>query len=1078
VGRSGGGKSEARVAMEASQPFSDSDATSSSLCHPGAVAATAAGQTVAAAEVAALSRLSEQLGSLLRSPGLSFCSDARITVRSSGGEPPRVVPVHRCLLAARSPFFRDKFAGGAAALELGEMVDGFEVGCEALEAVLQYIYTGRLEELPRGVAECVDEGCCRHEACWPAVHFMLQVLHAASTFEINELVSLFQRQLLSILQKVATDDILTILLVANLNNNLCQRLLTKCIGMVAQSDIDYVALKKKLPPDIVEQIMQSRSNFGLDGQESLEFPDKHVKSIYGALDSDDIELVKLLLGEGGTTLDNAKALHYAVAYCDSKITKELLSLGLADVNGRDHRHYTVLHSAAMRKEPEIIMSLLTMGARPFDHTSDGRTALQISKRLTRSTDYYRSTEQGKPSPRERLCIEMLEQAEMRDSFTEVTSVPVEMINDNLQERLLYLESRVWLAESLFPTEAKAAMNNANVDGTLKFKSSCLTHLISGNKRSAEDVVKASFKMTEEDFSRMEALTKTEIMRQASSSLLSSFQNNLLFPFNQKCCKSWLPEEKGSTSMGLSFSVLLWNWFAAAGSISLGEKEAHRILRSLSFGRSNSSNRMVSGACDDAETERSLSFRNWEPATPKLDASVPIGEQAADDDVTLQPSCLKVPVNFAVPHVKLPQQLVELSSPRPSSELDAAATKLQKVYKSYRTRRNLADCAVVVEELWWKAVDFASLKHSSILFFDVEKPEPAVSKWARAKRRAARVGKGLSKDEKAQKLALQHWLEAIDPRHRYGHNLHLYYDVWSGSESTQPFFFWLDVGDGREVNLERCPRSKLQKQCISYLGPREREAYEVIVQNGKLVYRQSEMPVNTTEGCKWIFVLSTSRALYVGQKNKGTFQHSSFLAGGATTAAGRLVAKEGIIQAIWPYSGHYLPTEDNFREFISFLGDNHVDLTSVQKCSVDDDEFPAHKKDDDVEVADEAAAAAVEEKAKREDEIQNEEPKEQSDASREKAAMAFDLGRRLSCRWTTGAGARIGCVRDYPADLQSKALEQVNLSPRVVASPAANKVPVPVPIPSPRPSPRLRLSPRLQYMGIPTPRTVLLTLPKP
>jgi hypothetical protein len=85
-----------------------------------------------------------------------------------------------------------------------------------------------------------------------------------------------------------------------------------------------------------------------------------------------------------------------------------------------------------------------------------------------------------------------------------------------------------------------------------------------------------------------------------------------------------------------------------------------------------------------------------------------------------------------------------------------------------------------------------------------------------------VGKGLSKDEKAQKLALQHWLEAvlivliaflvyplfneikkihhqcfffwfthekIDPRHRYGHNLHFYYDSWLHCESKQPFFYW-------------------------------------------------------------------------------------------------------------------------------------------------------------------------------------------------------------------------------------------------------------------------------------------------
>ena len=77
--------------------------------------------------------------------------------------------------------------------------------------------------------------------------------------------------------------------------------------------------------------------------------------------------------------------------------------------------------------------------------------------------------------------------------------------------------------------------------------------------------------------------------------------------------------------------------------------------------------------------------------------------------------------------------------------------------------------------------------------------------------------------------------------------------------------------------------------------KEREAYEVIVENGKLLYRDSGVFVETTDGSKWIFVLSTTRSLYVGQKRKGVFQHSSFLSGGATTAAGRLVAHDGVLE---------------------------------------------------------------------------------------------------------------------------------------------------------------------------------------
>ena len=130
-----------------------------------------------------------------------------------------------------------------------------------------------------------------------------------------------------------------------------------------------------------------------------------------------------------------------------------------------------------------------------------------------------------------------------------------------------------------------------------------------------------------------------------------------------------------------------------------------------------------------------------------------------------------------------------------------------------------------------------------------------------------------------------------------------------------------------------------------------------MESGKLVYKKSGMHVNTIEGSKWIFVLSTSRSLYVGKKKKCVFQHSSFLSGGAITAAGRLVASQGVLevhmvqckhqytnyfsldsfmlnasvllQAVWPYSGHYLPTEHNFKELIIFLEEHNVDLTNVK-----------------------------------------------------------------------------------------------------------------------------------------------------
>ncbi|GMH20188.1 hypothetical protein Nepgr_022029 [Nepenthes gracilis] len=378
----------------------------------------------------------------------------------------RLVHAHRCILAARSLFFRKFFcgqdqpagldsssAGSSSRMTMGvgpgsprpgipQVIPVNSVGYEVFMLLLQFLYSGQVSIVPQKHEprpNCGERGCW-HTHCSSAVDLALDTLSAARSFGVEQLALLTQKQLTSMVEKAAIEDVMKVLIASRKQD--VPQLWTTCSHLIANSGLSPEVLAKHLPFDVVAKIDELRlkssltrrflmplhhyHHHDLTGSAASDLADEKIRRMRRALDSSDVELVKLMVMGEGLNLDEVLALHYAVQNCTREVVKALLELGAADVNyPAGHAGKTPLHLAAEMVSPDMVAVLLDHHADPNARTVDGVTPLDILRSLT-SDFLFKGAVPGlthiEPN-KLRLCLELVQSAAMVISREEGNAQP-------------------------------------------------------------------------------------------------------------------------------------------------------------------------------------------------------------------------------------------------------------------------------------------------------------------------------------------------------------------------------------------------------------------------------------------------------------------------------------------------------------------------------------------------------------------------------------------------------------------------------------------------------------------------------
>ena len=231
-------------------------------------------------------------------------------------------------------------------------------------------------------------------------------------------------------EKASIEDVMKVLLASRKQD--MHQLWTTCSHLVAKSGLPPEVLARHLPIDIVTKIEELRLKSSL-ARRNLLFPhhphphphhhhhlsaaadleDQKIRKMRRALDSSDVELVKLMVMGEGLNLDEALALHYAVENCSREVVKALLELGAADVNyPAGPAGKTPLHIAAEMVSPDMVAVLLDHHADPNVRTVDNVSPLDTLRTLT-SDFLFKGAVPGlthiEPN-KLRLCLELVQSA--------------------------------------------------------------------------------------------------------------------------------------------------------------------------------------------------------------------------------------------------------------------------------------------------------------------------------------------------------------------------------------------------------------------------------------------------------------------------------------------------------------------------------------------------------------------------------------------------------------------------------------------------------------------------------------------